>query len=71
MSALPDFSQWCEQARIKLWGEPDKRTQKELPLGWRRCFRSHPQSEKAPLVRRRRRARRLDGGYWRVEGVSR
>jgi predicted P-loop ATPase len=30
MSNLPDFSQFCEAACIKLWGEPDKRTKKEL-----------------------------------------
>src|SRR5262249_40478597 len=27
---LPDFSQHCEAACIKLWGEPNKRTTKEL-----------------------------------------
>jgi len=26
----PDFRQYCEAACIKLWGEPDKRTKKEL-----------------------------------------
>jgi hypothetical protein len=30
MSDLPDFAQYCEPACIKLWGEPDKRTKKEL-----------------------------------------
>jgi len=30
MSDLPDFKQYCEPACIKLWGEPDKRTKKEL-----------------------------------------
>jgi Protein of unknown function (DUF3631) len=29
-SELPDFSQYCEATCIKLWGEPDKRTKKEL-----------------------------------------
>jgi Virulence-associated protein E len=27
---LPDFKQYCETACIKLWGQPDKRTKKEL-----------------------------------------
>src|SRR5262245_58362183 len=30
MSALPDFKAYCEAACIKLWGQPDKRTSKEL-----------------------------------------
>ena len=30
MSNLPDFKQHCEAACIKLWGEPDRRTSKEL-----------------------------------------
>jgi putative DNA primase/helicase len=30
MNNLPDFSQFCEAACIKIWGEPDKRTKKEL-----------------------------------------
>ena len=30
MAHLPDFKQFCEAACIKLWGEPDKRTRKEL-----------------------------------------
>jgi hypothetical protein len=30
MINVPDFKQYCEPACIKLWGEPDKRTRKEL-----------------------------------------
>jgi hypothetical protein len=30
MTTLPDFKQYCEAVCIKLWGEPDKRTRKEL-----------------------------------------
>jgi hypothetical protein len=30
MSNLPDFKAFCHDACIKLWGEPDKRTTKEL-----------------------------------------
>jgi putative DNA primase/helicase len=30
MSALPDFSQFCEAACIKIWGEPQLRTPKQL-----------------------------------------
>jgi hypothetical protein len=30
MNNLPDFSQFCEATCIKLWGEPAKRTKKEL-----------------------------------------
>jgi hypothetical protein len=30
MTDFPDFSQHCEAACVKLWGEPDKRTTKEL-----------------------------------------
>jgi hypothetical protein len=30
VSNLPDFKQYCEAACIKVWGEPDKRSKKEL-----------------------------------------
>jgi hypothetical protein len=30
MTDLPDFRQYCEAACVKLWGEPDKRSAKEL-----------------------------------------
>jgi hypothetical protein len=30
MSSLPDFKLFCEAACIKLWGDPDRRTKKEL-----------------------------------------
>src|SRR5262245_46771590 len=30
MTELPDFSGFCEAACIKLWGEPDQRSKKEL-----------------------------------------
>src|SRR5215469_293559 len=30
MSELPDFSQFCEAACIKIWGEPQLRTPKQL-----------------------------------------
>jgi putative DNA primase/helicase len=30
MNNRPDFKQYCEPACVKLWGEPDKRTNKEL-----------------------------------------
>lgn len=30
MSNLPNFRDFCESACIKVWGEPDRRTQKEL-----------------------------------------
>jgi hypothetical protein len=30
MNNLPDFKRFCEDACVKLWGEPTKRTKKEL-----------------------------------------